>query len=153
MTGPTILQVYVKGTPRPQPRPRLVNGHIVSTASKPAKAYRATVLAACKSVRAQCGQMEGPVQLKLDLWFFSAKRVKEFGQPHTLRPDGDNVLKLWQDCAQKAGLIKDDSQVSDAAVSKRWAWTAGAFLVLKPLDVVLVATPEDEDDLGVCETA
>ena len=153
MTGPTILQVYVKGTPRPQPRPRFVHGHTVSTASKPAKAYRATVLAACKSVRAQCGRIEGPVQLKLDLWFFSAKRSKEFGQPHTIRPDGDNVLKLWQDCAQKAGLIKDDSQVSDVVVSKRWAPAAGALMALEPLDSALMATQDDDDDLGVCETA
>ncbi len=150
MTNPTTLQVYVKGTPRPQPRPRFINGRVVSTTSAPTQAYRAVVLAACKAVYAQCGQIKGPVSIILDLWFFSAKRAKEFGQPHTLRPDGDNVLKLWQDCAQKAGLIEDDSHVCATSTYKRWAATAGALMVIRAYDEA-VLYPSDDDDIGVCE--
>ena len=151
MTNPTTLQVYVKGTPRPQPRPRFVDGKAISTTSKPAKAYRAVVLAACKSVYAQCGQIKkGPVSITLDLWFFSAKRAKEFGQPHTPRPDGDNVLKLWQDCAQKAGLIAEDSHVYAAFARKRWAATAGALMTVEAYNELDLDLNED-DDLGVCE--
>ncbi len=149
MTHPTIVQVYVKGTPRPQPRPRMVNGTVISTASKPAKAYRAVVLAACKSAYAQCGQIKGPVYLTLGLWFFSAKRAKEFGQPHTLRPDGDNVLKLWMDCAQKAGLIEDDSRVASSFVTKRWAATPGAFMQIQAIDHAPELWRDEDDDLGV----
>ena len=150
MTGPpTIVQVYVKGTPRPQPRPRMVNGTVVSTASKPAKAYRAVVLAACKSVYAQCGQIKGPVTLRLDLWFAHGKRQERAGQPHTLRPDGDNVLKLWQDCAQKAGLIEDDSRVSVTSTRKRWSVSAGGLMVIKAY--THSEADDGDNDLGVCE--
>jgi len=150
MTDPTKLQVYVRGTPRPQPRPRFVDGKAISTVSKPAKAYRAVVLAMCKSVRAQCGQIKGPVSLTLELWFAHGKRRERSGQPHTLRPDGDNVLKLWQDCAQKAGLIEEDSHVYAPSVDKRWAVTAGALMVVQAYDEVQDPTQRDDDDLGVC---
>ncbi len=149
MTNPTTLQVYVKGTPRPQPRPRFINGKVVSTASEPAKAYRAVVLAACKSVYAQCGQIKGPVYLTLDLWFAHGKRWERGGQPHTSRPDGDNVLKLWQDCAQKAGLIEEDSHVCMTSVSKRWAATAGAFMQVQAIDGAPELHQDEDDDLGV----
>ncbi len=151
MSDPATLQVYVKGTPRPQPRPRFVDGKAISTASKPAKAYRANVLAACKRVRAQCGQIEGPAHLTLCLWFAHGKHKDRAGQPHTHRPDGDNVLKLWQDCAQKAGLVRDDSQVCMSFVYKAWSATAGAIMVLRAVDGGSMDTQDDDDDLGACE--
>lgn len=152
MTGnPTTLQVYVKGTPRPQPRPRFVNGKVVSTASKPAKAYRAVVLAACKSVYAQCDQIKGPVNLSLQLYFKCGKHLDRIGKPHTSRPDWDNCVKLWQDCAQKAGLIEDDSKVYLGSASKVWASEAGALLTLIALPDGPVTGQDDDDDLGVCK--
>ncbi len=149
MTNPPIIQVYVKGTPRPQPRPRLVNGHVISTASKPAKAYKATVMAACRAAQQTHGQIKGPVHLTLELWFSYGKHPERAGLPHTFRPDGDNVLKLWQDCAQKAGLIEDDSMVWMTFVLKYWSATAGALLMLTPLDESPQTTQDDDDDLGV----
>ncbi len=149
MTNPPIIQVYVQGTPRPQPRPRIVNGHAISTASKPAKAYRATVLAACRAAQQTHGQIEGPVRLDLEMWFAYGKRAERAGLPHTLRPDGDNVLKLWQDCAQAAGLIGDDSCVAALSTRKLWSFTPGAFLTLTALDESPQTTRDDDDDLGV----
>ena len=89
MTDPTVLQVYVKGTPRPQPRPRFINGKVVSTASKPAKAYRAVVLAACKAVYAQCGQIKGPVQLDLNLYFGYGSAPDRAARPSRIRRRGN----------------------------------------------------------------
>ena len=149
MSNPTTLQVYVKGTPRPQPRPRFVDGKVVSTASKPAKAYRAVVLAACKSVYAQCGQIKGPIQLDLHLWFACGKHRDRVGNPHTFRPDWDNCAKLWQDCAQKAGLIEDDSKVYLGQACKMWASHPGALLVLMARGDGSVAGQDEDDDLGV----
>ena len=143
------ITVYVKGTPRPQPRPRLVNGHAISTGSKVAKAYRTAVLAACKAARAKKGQIEGPVALELDLWFAYGRFNERAGLPHTIRPDGDNVLKLWQDCAQKAELMIDDSQVAYTLVRKRWSADAGALLRLTAFGDDPETTPDDDDDLGV----
>ena len=149
MTNPTTLQVYVKGTPRPQPRPRFVDGKAISTTSKPAKAYRAVVLAACKSVYAQCGQIKGPVRLDLTLYFKCGKYRDRIGKPHTFRPDWDNCVKLWQDCAKDAHLIEDDSKVSLGSASKLWSEDAGAILLLNALPDGPMAGQDDNDDLGV----
>ncbi len=145
----TTLTVYVKGTPRPQPRPRWVNNHPVSTGSKVAKAYKAVVLAACCAARATHGQIKGPVRLDLDMWFAYGKRAERAGKWHTFKPDADNVVKLWQDCAQKAGLIEDDSHVSLGQAPKMWSALAGAVLTLTALgDGPETTRDDDDDDLG-----
>ncbi len=143
------ITVYVKGTPRPQPRPRIVNGHAISTGSKVAKTYKATVLAACRAAKEKNGTIEGPVHLDLELWFAYGRFPERDGHWHVCRPDEDNVVKLWQDCAQKAGLIQDDSHVALLTSRKIWAATAGALMVLSPLSTVTMRDEGDEDDLGV----
>lgn len=126
----TEVVVYVPGTPRPQPRPRFVGGRVVSTGSKHAKLYRKVVEWACRVTE----PVHGPVQVELDLWF-ATKDAKRHGQPHTARPDADNVAKLWMDCAERSGLLpKGDAKVADLTVRKRWSAEAGAQMTVRPLE-------------------
>lgn len=63
--------------------------------------------------------MESPVVL--DVFFhFKAKRKKDVGQPKLTRPDLDNMVKLIADCITKAGIIRDDSQIFDLHLVKRY---------------------------------
>jgi len=140
MTDPIV--VYVAGTPRPQPRPRFVNGRVVSTGSKIAKMYRAQVRGECALVTFCQGVHHGPVDLNLELFFRTAD-LKKVGTPHTSRPDGDNVLKLWQDCAEQAGLLpKGDAKVAKATVTKWWSAKAGAQMTIRPFE------PHDDGEIA-----
>ena len=147
MSNPTTLQVYVKGTPRP--RPGLAPGRKVYKRTGPAADYGKIVLAACRAVRAQCGQVKGSVLLNLDLWFNYGKHPERDGSYHTIRPDWDNVLKHWQDAAQKAGLIENDSHVSIGRSIKQWSVEAGALLTITALKNGPVSGQDEDDDLGV----
>ena len=147
MSNPTTLQVYVKGTPRP--RPGLAPGRKVYKRTGPAADYGKIVQAACRAVRAQCGQVNGPVRLDLELWFAVGKRKERIGQWHDHTPDWDNVLKHWQDAAQKAGLIENDCKVSVGKAKKLWSGQAGALLTITALKDGPVASQDDDDDLGV----
>ena len=49
------------------------------------------------------------------------KRLEMFGNPHTQKPDGDNIAKAVCDGLNGACIWHDDAQVSDLSIIKRWA--------------------------------
>lgn len=127
----------------------------VSTASKSVRKYRDGVIAAMRrAMRASSETWPKPgkvhLAMALDLFFETSDRDR-WGKPHTTRPDSDNVAKLWMDCAQKAGLIHDDSQIAELIVRKKWSETAGAVLSLSDGSSTLNATSDDNDDIGADE--
>jgi Holliday junction resolvase RusA-like endonuclease len=127
----TEIVVYVAGTPRPQPRPRFVGGRVVSTGSKQAKVYRSAVGTACLVEKLKRTPASGAVDMELDFWF-ATKDTRRHGQPHTSRPDADNLAKLWMDCAERAGLLpKGDAKVARLTVRKTWSAEAGAQMTLR----------------------
>lgn len=139
-----ILRVYVDGVPRPQPRPRFVNGRVVSTASKNAQVWRNRVMAALLEARKGAEAIDRPVFLMLQA-MFSTKDKKRWGKPHAIRPDTDNCLKLLMDAMVKAGTVKDDSLIYGFAGAKFWAERDGMEIVLlEPSERAIV----DRDDLG-----
>ena len=42
-------------------------------------------------------------------------------EKHRRTPDWDNLVKPIQDALVKASVLKDDGQISDAKVKKRWS--------------------------------
>lgn len=52
---------------------------------------------------------------------FDTKNKKLWGQPKPTRPDTDNYLKLFKDCMTDVGFWKDDAQVTEEHVFKRYA--------------------------------
>ena len=63
--------------------------------------------------------MEGPVALTVE-WRFMTKTHKEESWRVT-RPDTDNLQKLLKDCMTATGFWKDDAQVCQENVTKRWS--------------------------------
>lgn len=58
------------------------------------------------------------VILDIEFHFVSQKAV--WG-PHTIKPDGDNLLKAFQDALQLAGFVSDDCRLWDVRVRKYYS--------------------------------
>jgi Holliday junction resolvase RusA-like endonuclease len=120
------LTFFVAGTPRPQPRPRFVNGRAVSTLDAKSNAWKAALRACAGHVLQRAGKTSESLGLReaisMELTFsFSTGEEGRFGQPHTHKPDADNLAKLVMDALVDGGLwVGDDSRVADLTVRKRW---------------------------------
>ena len=51
-------------------------------------------------------------------------------QPHTSKPDADNVAKAILDGMVKAEILPDDAQVSSLSISKCWGATGGIYILV-----------------------
>lgn len=131
LTLPGVIVFQAKGTPRPQPRPRLCRGRVVSTADPNAKRWIDTVLRAAHSARQEKGQADGALFVGLE-FEMPTKDNTRWGQPHTFRPDSDNLAKLALDAMMKAGLLKDDATVSSLLVRKTWSKEGGLCCTINP---------------------
>jgi Holliday junction resolvase RusA-like endonuclease len=63
--------------------------------------------------------LEGPVALELAAFFLKPKSVSKKRAFHTVKPDGSNILKLFED-AGNGVLWRDDSQIVSAKVTKQY---------------------------------
>ena len=118
---PEIVTVVARGTPRPQPRPRMFGRRVVSTASPLAKAWRDVVAASVRRAR-PVGGVAWPSGVELEAVFvFGTKDRNRHGMHHLHRPDADNLVKLVMDVLQDHGLLPDgDSDVAALKVRKVW---------------------------------
>jgi Holliday junction resolvase RusA-like endonuclease len=68
--------------------------------------------------------LEGPVEVEVVALFRKpaswSKKRREAMYLHAIRPDGDNLLKALADGA-KGIVFRDDAQVSDWIIRKRWS--------------------------------
>lgn len=114
------MLIQVKGTPRPQPRPRIYKGRAVSCADKNAKAWIAAIENECRQVNQDGRDLAGPLAISLAYRFptFTQDRV---GQAHLATPDADNLAKLTLDCFQRTGLIRNDAAVWKLEIQKTWS--------------------------------
>lgn len=125
----TPITFSANGTPRPQPRPRLARGRVVSVADANAKRWIATVESSARTALAGTAKATGP--LRVDMLFrMPTKEKPRHGKPHTFRPDSDNLAKLALDAMMRAGLIADDATVSHLEIRKVWSAEAGADFVV-----------------------
>lgn len=129
----SIVLLTVQGTPRPQPRPRFAGGRVVSTANPLARRWKASVEAKARQAASQVGKQAGPLTVAIDFTFPTPKASRH-GQPHTFRPDADNLAKLLLDSIMRAGLIADDAAISCLVARKTWgnASQAGAYVTIGP---------------------
>lgn len=123
------IQFSASGTPRPQPRPRLVKGRVVSVADANAKRWIALVERSARNAHSSHGVAGEPIDVSM-LFRMPTPKKDRHGKPHTFRPDADNLAKLALDAMMRAGLIKDDSSVSSFSVRKVWSDKGGADFVL-----------------------
>ena len=76
--------------------------------------------------------LAGPVRLRV-LWCFPRTGKHAHGEFKTSRPDTDNLEKVFKDCLTKAGFWKDDAQVVQEWIEKRYADIPGIYVSVTAL--------------------
>ena len=126
------IRLFVSGTPKGQPRPRAFarNGMVRMYDPGTAEGWKAQVAEAFRNELPEAPILE-PVAVKL---FFRMPRPKKHFRTgkhsHELRPDAptlyaktpdaDNLAKAVLDALTILGLWKDDAQVVELHIEKRW---------------------------------
>jgi len=140
----TTIVLNVEGIPRPQPRPRLCRGRVVSTADANARRWQDLVRRAGMVAFEAHGAVEGPLVVCLG-FYMPTKDKTRHGQPHTQVPDADNLAKLALDVIVKTGLIPDDRAVSMLVVRKTWSKAAGMCMTIAPDRRINLPAPAEDD--------
>jgi Holliday junction resolvase RusA-like endonuclease len=142
------IMVQIMGHPRPQPRPRFVNGRVISTADANAKVWRAAVMNAANRLHGMSSiPLKGPLQFSMAFVFPTPKEDRH-GKPHTQVPDVDNLAKLILDAMQDAGVLENDSAVSSMELSKSWGPKGGVVIYMGPDEELSGDLPELPGWLG-----
>ncbi len=101
--------------PKAAPRPRF--------SRKTGRAYNPKEYTAYKEELAEIMKHIGTkTRCIIDLEFHFVSQGAIWG-PHEKKPDGDNLLKSWQDAAQMAGLKPDDCQFWDVRIRKFYSFS------------------------------
>lgn len=136
------LTVRVHGEPKGQPRPRAfaMKGKARMYDPGTAEGWKASVAHAITTARGDQPPMDGAVCLRATFIMprpkYLLKRSSPPGRlPHTSKPDADNLLKAVMDAMTQIGVWRDDAQVSETLVLKRYAAISevpGAEIVISP---------------------
>ena len=118
-----MIIIVIPGQPIGKGRPRFGNGRTYTPAKTETWTNRAIV-----AIREQVKErgITGPVTVDWCAVFERPKRMLAKKWPnrrelHTVKPDRDNVDKAILDALTKAGVLKDDCQVTDGDICKRYA--------------------------------
>lgn len=128
MTYP--ISFIVLGDPKGQPRPKAFvrGGHAAVYNPSTAEGWKSAIAVAAKDAGAVGLMLEGPLRLTLSCWFkrpkshYTAKGALRSSTIHwhTKKPDADNVLKAAADALTHLGVWRDDSQLAEIIVKKRY---------------------------------
>lgn len=70
--------------------------------------------------------LSGPVRASYAFCFEPAGGHSQ-GDPMTDRPDVDNLVKTFQDCCARVGIVTDDAHVCSMTADKAWSSPAGIW--------------------------
>ncbi len=77
--------------------------------------------------------LKGPVYLALYFYFpfpkSASKKMRERGGFKITKPDGSNAAKVLEDCLQRSGFFKNDSQVAFLVVKKFYSNETGVHII------------------------
>lgn len=138
------IQFCVEGDPKGQPRPRAFAFHGKARVYDPgtAEGWKSQVALAAKPV-VPVVPLTGPCCVGMHFVFHRPKNHfrKDVLRPdaphfHVGKPDADNLAKAVADAMTALGFWRDDSQIAELSVTKRYATgtlKAGCLVVLHPL--------------------
>ena len=134
------ISFSVVGEPAPQGSKRNVGHGIMIEASKAVKPWReavkwAAVEAIAGRPRPLLGSAKGAA-LFLEVEFFLRRPKSVKDKYPGKRPDIDKLLRSTMDALTQAGVYRDDSQVVDTHMSKRYAdstRSVGAYITVEEL--------------------
>lgn len=67
-------------------------------------------------------------------WCYPIKGKHKDGEPHTSKPDVDNLCKALYDIMTKLGYWKDDSQIYSGITEKFWAARPGLYIRIEEVE-------------------
>lgn len=73
-----------------------------------------------------------PIQLSIK-WCYPFDNKHKKVEWKTTKPDCDNLNKLFQDCMEKTGFFKNDSQISRLILEKFWNQVGGVYVEIEEL--------------------
>jgi Holliday junction resolvase RusA-like endonuclease len=130
-----VIRFFVEGDPKGKGRPRFIRatGHAITP---PASAsYERMVQEHARL--AMCGQLplQGPLRLTLVVYFarppsWRGKQLEAVW--HTSKPDWDNLGKMISD-AMNGIVFKDDAQIAEAFVVKKYGLMAGVQILVEEI--------------------
>lgn len=135
MPGEGAIQFMVPGVPQGKGRARAStrNGHVRMFTPAKTVSYEAQLKHFAHEAMTLAGYkpMEGPLRVFVEAVFPKAaswsKKKAAAAVWHTGKPDGDNILKACGDGLN--GVVwRDDAQVANAQVIKRYSGDGSAFL-------------------------
>lgn len=128
MTSPLTFQI--QGTPAPQGSKRHVGGGRMIESSKKLKPWRDKLIRELKAN--YTGQpLDEPIEVTAA--FFMPKPQRPRFQEPAVTPDADKLARAVGDALQHAGVIKDDSRITQWRITKRYhpqGWT-GAHITIE----------------------
>ena len=132
----TRLEFTVRGTPRPEPRPRgmiarkrkgrVVPAYVHIYTPSSSDGWKDRVVLAARQAGLPREPWSGAVRISIDAYFERTKELLKPGHPegafpHLAKPDIDNVAKAVMDALTSCRLWEDDSLVAEGTVRKWWA--------------------------------
>ena len=133
-----MINIYVAGQPVGKARPRVTRSGRVYTPTKTMKAEASIQDAAREAMQGQ-QPLEGPVyvsaafNMEIPTSWTKGKQSKARSDElmPTAKPDLDNLAKTILD-ALNGIVYRDDSQVVQMAISKRYSDEPGTFITIRP---------------------
>lgn len=132
-----LIRFIIRGEPKSQPRPRFVDGRVISNVKPAVSSWQAAVRRGASEALNAIGKglLDRTTALRVDVTFFFATKVSNrWGKPHTHKPDRDNLDKLVLDESTKVGLFGgDDCRVSAGMIRKYWCRPGGDGAIVEVL--------------------
>ena len=137
------IQIVVEGTPvaKGRPRFRVFNGHASTYTDAKTRKYEERVKQMALIAMMREAPIEGPVTMKVMVTLIppvswsKKKRRQAFDdviRPVT-RPDSDNYGKIAADACNEI-VFKDDSQITDLIITKRYGVKARLVVIVDSVD-------------------
>ena len=137
------ITLIVLGDPKGQPRPKafLRGGHASVYDPGTAEGWKSSIAVSCKEAGVVGAMITSPLSISIHCYFKRPKghfgtgkkeHVKKSSAPywHTSKPDFDNVAKAACDALTHLGVWKDDAQVVQAHVTKRYSDGAARTVIM-----------------------
>ena len=117
-----MINVFVTGKPRAQPRARKGKyGKFYNPGT--AVGWQEAII---NTIRAKCPGLvpiDEPTQVEITYYFLGQQ-----GEPHTKKPDIDNLNKAILDALQAGNIITDDKLIYEIHATKLYSNEAGMML-------------------------
>lgn len=125
-----MIQFWVSGVPRAQPRPRFNrrSGHTYNP-DNGVVAWKEKIRWSYFSVSTRGLPAYGPIKLTLSFALKGGK-TRVSGQPHASKPDFDNLEKAVCD-ALSGSAWRDDAQIFDCHTIKRYGEKPGVLITIE----------------------